>query len=86
MSPYLKSYSKPLTDLAEVHLGRRDEATNFNLQLWEVIGMDYSEKVTYAQERVNEEKIEDNFLQSVANQILPHIMKCLLIMNEEEEH
>ena len=56
-SSYLMNYSKALTDLADIHLIRRDEYANLNLQLWEVIGVDYSEKMTNAKERINDQKI-----------------------------
>jgi hypothetical protein len=43
-----------LCDLAEVHLARRDQAANFNLQMWEVIGINHSEKMIKAKERIND--------------------------------
>lgn len=52
--------------------------------MWEAIGTDYAEKIVKINERISDERPEENFLQAVADDVLPHIMKCLLIMNNDE--
>ena len=74
-----------MCDLAEVHLARRDQAANLNLQMWEIIGINHSEKMVKSKERINDNLVEDNFLQDVSQNLLPLIMKCLLILNKNEE-
>jgi hypothetical protein len=45
--------------------------------------LDYAEKYGNTQDRIGENiSIGDNFLQSVADDMLPLIMKCLLITSK----
>ena len=53
-----------------------------NLELWEQIGRDYSDKVKFNNERIGDHVQELNFLQAVAEIVLPSLMKCLLILNQ----
>lgn len=53
--------------------------------MWEIIGSGYADKFIRTKDRVNEVTHEENFLQLVSEQVLPNIMKCLLILNKKEE-